>query len=93
MLSDPLGADWNLLGTADFKPNSAMIDAKLTWYLAVSSIVLGHILAVVISHRAELRLSSNSQQAAWLCLPHTVLMITYTLFSLLIIAEPLVGGV
>jgi hypothetical protein len=81
------------LGTADFKPNSDIINAKFTWYLAVSSIVLGHILAVVISHRAALRLSASSKQAAWLCLPHTVLMIAYTLLSLLIIAEPLVGGV
>jgi hypothetical protein len=93
LLSDPLGSGWNLFGTADFKPNSDMINAKFTWYLAVSSIVLGHILAVVISHRAALRLSANSRHAAWLCLPHTVLMIAYTLLSLLIIAEPLVGGV
>ena len=93
LLSDPLGSGWNLFGTADFKPNSDMINAKFTWYLAVSSIVLGHILAVVISHRAALRLSANSRQAAWLCLPHTVLMIAYTLLSLLIIAEPLVGGI
>ena len=93
LLSDPLGAGWNLFGTADFKPNSDMINAKFTWYLAVSSIVLGHILAVVISHRTALRLSASSRQAAWLCLPHTVLMIAYTLLSLLIIAEPLVGGV
>lgn len=92
LLSDPLGAGWNLFGTADFKPNSDIINAKFTWYLAVSSIVLGHVLAVVISHRAALRLSSSSQQAAWLCLPHTVLMTAYTLLSLLIIAEPLVGG-
>jgi hypothetical protein len=93
LLSDPLGSGWNLFGTADFKPNSDMINAKFTWYLAVSSIVLGHILAVVISHRAALRLSANSRQAAWLCLPHTVLMVAYTLLSLLIIAEPLVGGI
>ncbi len=92
LLSDPLGRGWNLFGTADFKPSSDIITAKFTWYLAVSSIVLGHVAAVVISHRAALRLTASSKQAAWLCLPHTVLMIAYTLLSLLIIAEPLVGG-
>jgi hypothetical protein len=92
LLSDPLGTGWNLFGSADFKPNSDIINAKFTWYLAVSSIVLGHVAAVVISHRAAMRLSSSSKQAAWLCLPYTALMIAYTLLSLLIIAEPLVGG-
>lgn len=92
LLSDPLGAGWNLFGTANFKPNSDIINAKFTWYLAVSSIVLGHVLAVLISHRTALRLSGSSKQAAWLCLPYTVLMIAYTWLSLLIIAEPLVGG-
>ena len=92
LLSDPFGAGWNLFGTADFKPSSDIITAKFTWYLAVLSIVLGHVAAVVISHRIALGLSASSKQAAWLSLPYTVLMIAYTLLSLLIIAEPLVGG-
>ncbi len=91
LLSDPFGSGWNLLGTADFRPSSDFINAKFVWYLAVSSIVLGHVVAVVVAHRTALRLCANTKQASWLALPFTALMIAYTLLSLLIIAEPIVG--
>jgi hypothetical protein len=90
LLSDPFGWGWNLFGTANFKPNSEMINAKLTWYLAVSSIVVGHVLAVWLAHRTARCMTHHARQAARLTLPLTALMIAYTVLSLLIIAEPLV---
>ena len=90
LLSDPFGVGWNVLGTANFKPDSEIINAKFTWYLSVSSIVIGHVLAVCFAHRTAQRISGSAKQAAQKTWPLTVLMIAYTVLSLLIIAEPLV---
>jgi len=50
--SDPLGWQWNLFGMARFEVDVSVIDAKLTWYVATLSIVLGHMVSIVKSHRA-----------------------------------------
>jgi len=50
--SDPFGWQWNLFGTARFEVDVSVIDAKLTWYVATLSIVLGHMVSIVKSHRA-----------------------------------------
>src|SRR5262249_16322888 len=39
LISDPFGFGWNLFGTADFRPDIALVDARLTWYVAVVAIV------------------------------------------------------
>jgi membrane protein YqaA with SNARE-associated domain len=86
---------WNIFGTASYYPDIALIDAKVTWYVATCSIVMGHIASVFMGHRAALALSHRSSQSIssrfiWvLNLPMTFLMIAFTALSLSIIAEPL----
>ncbi len=95
LASDPLGLMWNIFGTASYYPDIALIDAKVTWYVATCSIVMGHIASVFMGHRAALALSHQSIQSIssrfiWvLNLPMTFLMIAFTALSLSIIAEPL----
>jgi len=42
LASDPLGLKWNLFGTANFRPDIGLIDARVTWYVAIAAIVAGH---------------------------------------------------
>jgi hypothetical protein len=90
LLSDPLGRGWNLLGTAHYYPDIGLIDARFTWYLAVTSIVFGHIISVWLAHRLALREFGAPRKAVMASVPLTVLMVVYTAVSLAIMAEPLV---
>ena len=89
LISDPLSLGWNLFGTAQYRPNIGIIDAGTTWYLAVSSIVIGHVMALVVSHRLILKLAPDNSAVSLVTLPQTVLMILFTMLSLIIIAEPM----
>ena len=93
LVSDPLGRKWDLFGTANFYPDIGMIDARFTWYLAVSSIVAGHVISVWLAHRLALREFGTPRRAVIASIPMTVLMVIYTAISLLVIAEPLVQSV
>jgi hypothetical protein len=91
LLSDPLGRQWNLFGTARFYPDISIVDARLTWYVAVVSIVAGHVMSIWLSHRIALGLRYSPMQTAFLTVPLTALMLGYTATSLIIIAEPMVS--
>ncbi len=90
LLSDPLGRGWNLFGTAAFYPNIGIIDARFTWYVAISAIVTGHVISIWLAHRVALREFGASRKAVTASLPLTALMVAYTAISLSVIAEPLV---
>ena len=95
LASDPFGRMWNLFGTANYYPDITLVDAKMTWYVATFSIVIGHVVSVFIGHQASLTWSNLSGQVIptnriWILnLPMTLLMIAFTALSLSIIAEPL----
>ncbi len=94
LLSDPFGFKWNLFGTAGFEPDIGIIDARLTWYVAITAIVAGHVISVWLAHRVALREYGAPRQAVIASVPLTLLMVVYTAISLSVIAEPLVqfGG-
>jgi hypothetical protein len=50
LASDPLGMGWDLLGTASFVPNLALVSATTIWYVQVAAIVAGHVAGVVTAH-------------------------------------------
>jgi hypothetical protein len=91
LLSDPLGKQWDLFGTAKWYPDISIVDAKLTWYVAVVFIVLGHAVSIWLSHRVALRQGLPPRRTAIATLPLTLLMMGYTAISLLVIAEPMVS--
>ncbi len=68
-------------------PNLAWIPTSTIWYLSVGAIVLGHIVAVVLAHRLALRDAPSRAVSAGL--PLVALMVSYTVFSLWIIAAPI----
>lgn len=90
LASDPFGSGWNLLGTADYRVNIGIVGARFVWYTAVTTIVLGHILAVYLAHVLALRVFATQRSALRSQYPMLVLMVLYTLASLWILAQPIV---
>lgn len=91
LLSDPLGRQWDVLGTAKFYPDISVMDAKLTWLVAVTAIVAGHVLSIWQAHRIALTWGLPTRRTALTTLPLTILMIAYTAISLVVIAAPMVN--
>ena len=90
LLSDPLGRRWNLFGTAGMYLDVGDLDAKATWTIAITAIVIGHAIAVWLGHRVALREFGAPREAAIASFPLTALMVGYTAVSLLLIVEPMV---
>jgi hypothetical protein len=91
LASDPFGYGWDLFGTAAYKSDIAIINAKFVWYFSVILIVIGHIVAVYIAHAEALRFYGDRHRALISQIPMVVLMVSYTMLSLWIIAQPIVG--
>ena len=89
-LSDPLGLDWNLLGTRElwsgFSPSP-----QLVWYLEIALIVGGHVLGVLVAHRTAVRIAGDHASAVRSQWALTVLMSVYTIATLWLLAQPLVA--
>ncbi len=91
LISDPLGLGWNLFGTAEYQANIGVINAKVAWYIAVIAVVFGHVFSVYIAHLVARRTFRDSRAAFWSQIPMIALMVLYTMLSLWILAQPMVG--
>jgi hypothetical protein len=90
LASDPLGLGWDLFGTRDHAIDITIIGTKTAWYLALSAIVIGHAISVLLADVAAGRLLAERGRALRALAPMTLLMVIYTIVSLQILAEPLV---
>lgn len=89
LASDPFGYGWNIFGTADYKVDLAIVSPYVFWYGAVTLIVVGHVIAVVLAHVTALQVFGSRAVASQI--PMIVLMVAYTTLSLWILAQPIVG--
>ena len=90
LASDPFGFGWNLFGTAGYRVDIAIVDARFAWYTAVTAILLGHIAAVYLAHLKAMQVFDTRRLALRSQIPLTALMVLYTFVSLSILAEPMV---
>jgi hypothetical protein len=89
LLADPLQRGWHLLPTAGYKISFLLAGAAVVWYVQIVLIVLGHVIAVYLSH---LRAGQRFKNAAHVLLsqyPMLLLMVLYTMTSLWILAQPI----
>lgn len=91
LVSDPFGFGWNLFGSRGYKVDLGAVSPYVFWYGAVILIVTGHVIAVVLAHVAALRLFGSARAAAASQVPMVALMVAYTMVSLWILAQPVVG--
>src|SRR5215471_9756896 len=90
LASDPFGYGWNLFGTAGYRVDIAIVGARFAWYAAVTSIVLGHIVAVYLADVRAHQILETRGAALRSQVPLTALMVVYTFVSLTSLAEPIV---
>jgi len=92
ILSDPFAWGWNVLGTAGYRIDTGIVGPRSMWFTAVAAIVLGHVIAVYLAHALALRLLEERKPALRSQYPMLVLMLSYTVVSLWIMAQPIVEG-
>ena len=92
LASDPFGLGWDLFGTAYRPIQIGVVGAKFVWYSAVIAIVVGHVFAVGVAHFVALKVFETARAALKSQLPFLILMVAYTMVSLWILAQPIVGG-
>ena len=90
LLDDPLAKGWHLLPSlASYKPSFALAQASTVWYAQVVLIVLGHVIAVYLSHLRAGERFRTAQRALLSQYPMLLLMVLYTMTSLWILAQPI----
>lgn len=89
-ISDPFGFGWNLFGTATRQVQIGVMDAQTFWFMSVTAIVVGHVIAVYLAHAEALAYFGDRNQALISQIPMVALMAGYTMISLWIIAQPVV---
>lgn len=90
LLNDPLGKGWNLWpAVAHSQPSFALAQVGTVWYVQVVLIVLGHIIAVYLSHLRAGERFRTAQRVLLSQYPMLLLMVTYTMTSLWILAQPI----
>lgn len=90
LASDPFGYGWDLFGTALYRIDIGVVDARFVWYLCVAAIVTGHIAAVWVGHATAVPAFGSLRIAARSQYPMLLLMVGYTMLSLWILAQPIV---
>jgi hypothetical protein len=91
-ISDPFDKGWNIFGTAHISANPSLLSPYTVWYIELSAIVIGHIVAVYVAHKIASRIYSSHAAVVQSQLPMIILMVLYTIISLWIITQPLTLG-
>ena len=93
LLNDPLAKGWHLLpAVAGYKPSFALAQASTVWFAQIILIVVGHVIAVYLSHLKAGERFRTAQRALLSQYPMLLLMVMYTMTSLWILAQPVTAG-
>ncbi len=91
LASDPFGFGWDIFGTAGYRIDLNIINARTVWFISLVAIVLGHVTSVYLAHVIALRRTDEDAHVLRGQIPMLTLMLIYTATSLWIIAQPIVG--
>jgi hypothetical protein len=87
LLSDPLGRDWDLLGTADFLPNLTPFSPNTVWYVQVGALVAGHVAGLAVAHDRAIDVFEDRRDALRSQVPLLALMVLYTVGGLWVLSR------
>ena len=85
--SDPFGFGWDLVGTADVKPDIGVLAPKTIWYTQVAALVIGHVAGLVVAHDRAVELFESPRKAAISQYAMLALMVVYTLGGLWLLSQ------
>ncbi len=89
LILDPFGLGWDYW-FSDYSIRIGVINAKISWFLSVALIILGHVISVYLAHIISLRRVYDIAAARKGQYPMLILMVFYTATSLWIMAQPIV---
>ncbi|MEM9319152.1 MAG: hypothetical protein AAGA70_09110 [Pseudomonadota bacterium] len=91
-IGDPLANGSNLFGLGQLRVTTGFLNTTVSvraiWLTQAGIVVLGHILAVLVSHHAALTLFQTPRRAALSQIPIATFMVGYTFFGLWLLAAP-----
>jgi hypothetical protein len=87
LLSDPLGRDWDLLGTAGWLPNLAPFTPNTVWYVQVGALVAGHVAGLAVAHDRAIDIFEERRDALRSQLAMLALMVLYTVGGLWVLSQ------
>ena len=87
LLSDPFGRGWDILGTADYRPNLAPFTPETIWYVQASALVAGHVVGLAVAHDRAVTLFPERQRALRSQYAMLALMVLYTVGGLFILSR------
>jgi hypothetical protein len=82
LVSDPFGRGWDLLGTAAWRPNLALLTPNVVWYFQVGTLVAGHVAGLAVAHDRAVGLFPDARLALRSQYAMLVLMVLYTVGGL-----------
>ena len=87
LASDPLGDGANLLGTAHWTVNYALLSASAIWCVQVAVLVAGHIGGLVLAHERALVVFTSPRQAVRSQYWALFVMVAFTSLGLWLLSE------
>jgi hypothetical protein len=87
LFSDPYGRGWDLLGTADARPNLTILPPNRLWYIQVTALVTGHVLGLALAHERAVVLFESTGRALRTQYAMLVLMVAYTVGGLWLLSN------
>lgn len=87
LLSDPLGRDWDLLGTGSYLPNLTPFSPNTVWYIQVGALVVGHVAGLAVAHDRAIDVFEERRDALRSQLAMLALMVVYTVGGLWVLSQ------
>jgi hypothetical protein len=87
LLSDPFGRGWDLLGSADYRPNLAIVSPHTVWYVQAGSLIAGHVVGLAVAHDRAVTLFPDRRRALRSQYAMLALMVLYTVGGLYILSR------
>ncbi len=91
-LGDPLANGGDFLGLGQIRVTTGFLNTRdsvqTIWLSQAAIVVAGHIVSVLVSHAAALRIFKTPGRAALSQIPIGAFMVAYTLFGLWLLASP-----
>lgn len=87
LASDPLGLGSDLIGTATWRPDFAVVSDGMIWGLEIFFVVAGHVAALALAHDRALVTEHDVDRATRTQLPVLVVMVAFTSLALWLLAS------
>jgi hypothetical protein len=87
LLSDPFGRGWDLFGSADYRPDFAILTPHTIWYVQAGSLVAGHVVGLAVAHDRAVALFPDRRRALRSQYAMLALMVLYTVGGLWVLSR------